>query len=162
MEREKMKGGKKRPGITHLHIDPHVKFDSSVYVEFWMIGIDFNRVPQRKFQILYFLIASAFTIQINPDILQRWQVPQAHAKTTIVAGDFSRLPHGELDVKSSEARHCPMLKHYGPYKSPEPAACQAWERTSTNNKSSKDSEILMVYLQIKIPESWPVVAPSWR
>ena len=118
-----------------------------------MIGIDFNRVPQRKFQILYFLIASAFTIQINPDILQRWQVPQAHAKTTIVAGDFSRLPHGELDVKSSEARHCPMLKHYGPYKSPEPAAYQAWERTSTDNKSSKDSEILMVYLQIKIPES---------
>ena len=127
-----------------------------------MIGIDFNRVPQRNLQILHFLIASAFTIQINPDILQRWQVPQAHAKTTIVAGDFSRLPHGELDVKSSEARHCPMLKHYGPYKSPEPAAYQAWERTSTDNKSSKDSEILMVYLQIKIPESWPVVAPSWR
>ena len=89
-------------------------------------------------------------------------MPQAHAKASIAAGNFSRLPHRELNLKGSEARHCPMLKHYGPYKSPEPAAYQAWERTSTDNKSSKDSEILMVYLQIKIPESWPVVAPSWR
>ena len=58
-----------------------------------MIGIDFNRVPQRNLQILHFLIASAFTFQVNPDILERWQVPQAHAKATIAAGDYSRLPH---------------------------------------------------------------------
>jgi len=94
MKREKMKGGKKNDrGSRTFTFNPHVKFDSSVHVEFWMIGIDFNRVPQRNLQILHFLIASAFTIQVNSDILERWQVPQAHAKATIAAGDYSRLPH---------------------------------------------------------------------
>ena len=74
---EKMNGGKKITG------DHAPSYSSAYQVQFisicgaWDDWVWFQPSASTQSSNLHFLIASAFTVQINPDIQERWQVPQA-------------------------------------------------------------------------------------
>ena len=61
----------------------------SIYIYMYnmsgMIGMHFSCMRQRSLGLLRLLLARAFTLEVNEDLLQRWQVPQAQVETTIAA-----------------------------------------------------------------------------